>query len=126
MPNNELEKFYKALSGSGALPLEPADPAYVPIFEHDPQKDPTELLRLKIKLAESQSVNLLTGFRGNGKSTQLRRLKKLLEDDGCHVVLVDMTHYVLMTQPPEISDFILSLMAALAAESEKAKYGSIS
>ena len=31
-----------------------------------------------------------------------------------------------MTKPPEISDFLLSLMAALAVESEKAGYGSVS
>ncbi len=37
-----------------------------------------------------------------------------------------MTHYVLMTKPPEISDFILSLMVALAVESEKTGYHSIS
>lgn len=124
MSQPELQAFYKALGGR--LPLEPTNPYYVPIFEHDPKKDPIERLRLRITLAESQSVNLLTGFRGNGKSTQLRRLKKLLENDGCYVVLVDMTQYVLMTKPPEISDFILSLMAALAVESEKTGYGSIS
>lgn len=126
MSKQEFEQFYKALGGVGALPLEPTNPYYVPIFEHAPSKDPIDRLRLKITLAESQSVNLLTGFRGNGKSTQLRRLKTLLEGDGCYVVLVDMTQYVLMTKPPEISDFILSLMAALAIESEQAGYGSIS
>lgn len=126
MLTQEFEQFYKALSGRGELPLEPNDPCYVPIFEHDPEKDPIDRLRLKITLAESQSVNLLTGFRGNGKSTQLRRLKTLLESKGCYVVLVDMTQYVLMTKPPEISDFILSLMAALANESEQAGYRAIS
>lgn len=121
----ELQTFYKTLGGSGELPLEPTDPSYVPIFEKCPQKDPIERLRVRINLAESQSVNLLTGFRGNGKSTQLKRLKRLLEQDGCHVVLVDMTQYVLMTKPLEISDFILSLMAALAAEGERENFGTI-
>ena len=122
MSKPELEKFYKALSGRGELPLEPTDRYYVPIFELNPEKDPIDRLRIKITLAESQSVNLLTGFRGNGKSTQLRRLKVLLENEGCYVVLVDMTHYVLMTKPPEISDFILSLMVALAVEGEKSGF----
>ncbi len=70
-------------------------------------------------------MNLLTGFRGNGKSTQLKRLKGLLEQDGCHVVLVDMTQYVLMTKPLDISDFILSLMVALVAEGENEGFGGI-
>lgn len=122
----ELETFYEALGGDGGLPLAPSNPYYVPIFEHDPKKDPIERLRLTIKLSKSQSVNLLTGFRGNGKSTQLLRLKSLLESEGCYVVLVDMTDYVLMTKPPEISDFILSLMVALAVEGEKSGFRSIS
>ncbi len=126
MTKLELETFYKSLSGRGELPLEPTDRYYVPIFGHDPEKDPIDRLRLKISLSESQSVNLLTGFRGNGKSTQLRRLKAQLEKDGCHVMLVDMADYVLMTKPTEISDFVLSLMVALALEGEKSGYGSIS
>jgi hypothetical protein len=57
-----------------------------------------------------------------GKSTELNRLKKLLEDDGAVVVLVDMTQYIHMTKPVEISDFILSLMTALAVEVQQ-KHG---
>lgn len=56
----------------------------------------------------------MTGFRGNGKSTELRRLRNKLEEAGCQVFLVNMLDYVLMTRPLELSDFILSLMAALA------------
>ncbi len=80
MSKQELETFYKALGGDSGLPLAPTDRYYVPIFEHDPEKDPIDHLRLKITLAESQSVSLLTGFRGSGKSTQLKRLKVLLEN----------------------------------------------
>jgi hypothetical protein len=73
----------------------------------------------RIDLAESESVNLLTGFRGNGKSTELRRLKKMLENNGCQVFLVNMLDYMFMTKPLALSDFILSLMAALANSVEK-------
>ena len=113
---NEPRDFYKSLSGGGELPLEAGDPRYVPILGATPDKDPILKLHLRISLAESQSVDLLTGFRGNGKSTELRRLKHLLEQDGCHVLLVDMADYLLTTKPVEITDFILSLMAALSAE----------
>ena len=126
MSEQELKKFRKTLAGTGALPLEPNDPYYVSIFEDAPAKDPIARLLHNIMEAESQSVNLLTGFRGNGKSTQLKRLKQLLENAGCHVVLVDMADYVLMTRPPEISDFLLSLMAALAVKSKEAGYDKIS
>lgn len=113
-----LKQLYKSLSGKGFLPLEPTDPYYVPILETTPEKDPILALWQRIDLAESESINLLTGFRGNGKSTELRRLKKKLEDDGCEVFLVNMLDYLLMTKPLELSDFILSLMAALAAAVE--------
>jgi hypothetical protein len=115
-----LRDFYKTLSGRGALPLDPDDPYYVPILQSTPEKDPILKLWQRIDWAESESVDLLTGFRGNGKSTELRRLKKMLEEEsGCKVFLVNMLDFVLMTKPLELSDFTLSLMAALAAEAEK-------
>jgi len=102
--------------GDGALALEPNDPYYVEILEKAPEKDPILQLMTRIDWADSESINLLTGFRGNGKSTALRRLKGLLEAAGCQVILVDMLKYVLMTKPLETSDFILSLMVALSEE----------
>ncbi|WP_319575008.1 hypothetical protein [uncultured Desulfobacter sp.] len=115
-----LKTLFRSLQGKGALPLEPDDPYYVPIHEAAPVKDPILLLFHRIDMAESESVNLLTGFRGNGKSTELKRLKKLLEEEGdAQVFLVNMLDYVLMTKPLELSDFILSLMAALAGKAEE-------
>ena len=120
MPDNDpLRTLYKSLDGQGGLPLEPTDPYYVPILGATPEKDPILALKQRIELADSESVNLLTGFRGNGKSTELKRLKEKLEAEGCQVFLVDMLRYVLMTKPLELSDFILSLMAALATAVEE-------
>ncbi len=116
--HDPLRTLYKSLTGRGALPLDPEDDYYVPILEATPEKDPILALWQRIDLAESESINLLTGFRGNGKSTELRRLKKMLQQDGCQVFLVNMLDYVLMTKPLELSDFILSLMAALASAVE--------
>ncbi|WP_446010635.1 hypothetical protein [Candidatus Electrothrix sp.] len=109
-----LRTFYKTLEGEGEKPLTPDHPYYVSILGATPEKDPVRRLWQRIDISSSESVNLLTGFRGNGKSTELRRLKKLLEDDGCTVFLVNMLDYLLMTKPVELSDFILSLMAALS------------
>lgn len=112
--------LYKSLTGKGALPLDPDNPCYVNLLGDNPEKDPIQMLWDRIDLADSESVNLLTGFRGNGKSTELRRLKKMLEESGCRVFLVNMLDYVLMTKPLALSDFILSLMAALAGAAEEA------
>ncbi len=113
------KKLYQSLYGKGAMPLEPEDPYYVPIHGANLSKDPILALWNRIDLAESESVNLLTGFRGNGKSTELKRLKKELEKSGCQVFLVDTLEYVYMTKPVALSDFVLSLMAALAGSVEK-------
>jgi len=86
----------------------------VPILEGTPEKDPILELWRRLDWSESESVNLLTGFRGNGKSTELRRLKQLPEEkSGAKVFLVDMLDFLLMTKPLEPSDFVLSLMTAL-------------
>lgn len=114
-----LRLLYKSLIGKGAMPLKPSDEYYVPILQASPESDPILALWQRIDLAESESVNLLTGFRGNGKSTELLRLKAMLEKSGCQVFLVNMLDYVLMTKPLALSDFVLSLMAALASEVEK-------
>ncbi len=109
-----LRTFYKTLEGEGEKPLTPDHPYYVDIFGATPRKDPVRRLWQRIDVSSSESVNLLTGFRGNGKSTELLRLKKMLEESGCTVFLVNMLDYLLMTKPVELSDFILSLMAALS------------
>lgn len=110
-----LRDLYKSLTGRGALPLEPDDPYYQPILQATPERDPILMLWQRLDWAESESVHLLTGFRGNGKSTELRRLRRLLqEQSGARVFLVNMADVLLLTKPPEISDFVLSLMTALA------------
>jgi hypothetical protein len=114
-PSTPAAKLFKALSGKSERPLDPGDPAYVPLFESTSTRDPILRLHERMARSESESVNLLTGFRGNGKSTQLRRLRKMLKEDaGFTVVLVDMADYVMFTKPIELSDFVLSLSAALA------------
>lgn len=115
-----LHDLYKSLTGRGALPLEPDDPYYVPILQAAPEKDPILMLWQRLDWAESESAHLLTGFRGNGKSTELKRLKALLEQQsGARVFLVNMTDFLLMTKPLELSDFVLSLMTALAQAVER-------
>jgi hypothetical protein len=108
-----LKAFFKAFSDS-ADPLEPSSSNYVPIFEKNPEKDPILSLKTRIEFEESESVNLLTGFRGNGKSTQLLRLKELLEQLGCKVFRINMLDVMLMTKPMELSDLLLSMMSAFS------------
>ncbi|MEY6431411.1 hypothetical protein ABC977_03205 [Thioalkalicoccus limnaeus] len=119
-PSDPLRDLYKSLTGRGALPLERDDPYYVPILQATPERDPILMLWQRLDWAESESVHLLTGFRGNGKSTELRRLKALLEQQSeARVFLVNMTDFLLLTKPLELSDFVLSLMTALGQAVER-------
>ena len=109
--NARLKVLYNQLQDR---PLEPDDPFYVNYLEQQPEHDSIRALATRIAWSEAASVNLLSGQRGSGKSTELRRLRKYLQDeDSCIVLLCDMRDYLNLTKPIEITDFLISLMVAL-------------
>ena len=84
-----LKTFFQNVVDS---PLSPQDERYIPLYE-DPSLvgfDPVEMLARAIAWAPGESVQLLSGFRGTGKSTELRRLQNRLQDEGNIVLLCDM------------------------------------
>lgn len=105
-----LKTFFNALEDT---PLEPGDKRYIPHLEELPTGDPIAELAETISWSNKASVNLISGMRGSGKSTELLRLGKRLEGEGCAVLLSDMQEYLNLTQPIEITDFLISLMAGL-------------
>jgi hypothetical protein len=108
-----LREFYNQLVDR---PLEPDDKFYEPFVAEEGSGDPIQDLATRISWSEAASVNLLSGQRGSGKSTELRRLRKILHDDGCEVFLCDMRDYMNLTTPVEITDFLMSVMGALNEE----------
>ncbi|MCF6282945.1 MAG: hypothetical protein L3J28_12205 [Candidatus Polarisedimenticolaceae bacterium] len=124
MPNSKdvLKTLYKALTDR---PLEPGvdDAFYEPYVESLPDGDPILELKTGIEFSESESLHLVSGQRGTGKSTELLRLKKLLEDDeGYEVFYLNMLDYLSESEPVDITDFLLSASAGLAAQA-KERYG---
>lgn len=123
MPNSELNarlgRLYRALQDR---PLTPDDPSYLPFLQESGVEDPMAELATRIEWTESASVHLLTGQRGSGKSTELRRLCSTLEAAGCRVFLCDMREYMNLTTPVEISDFLFSVVGALG-EATRTRYG---
>jgi len=112
-----LREFFRAVTDR---PLEPDHEYYVPLYEnteisHD---DPVDLLARGIEWTPGQSVQLLSGFRGTGKSTELRRLRQRLQEAGYLVALCDLRDYLNLSTPLEVSDF---LVAAVGAFSDKLK-----
>jgi len=106
-----LKAFFQNLEDKA---LEPTDAFYVPFHQQmSPQSDAISEVATRISWSETASVHLLSGQRGSGKSTELRRLRTLLLSEGCDVFLLDMRDYMNMTKPVEITDFLVSIMAAL-------------
>jgi len=115
---SDLQRFFQTLKDR---PLEPDDPFYEAHLDKNPNDPIKELVR-DITYADDDSVNLLSGQRGSGKSTELHRLRRLLETKGYVVFLCDMQNYINLYFPIEITDFLISIMLALN-ETIREKYG---
>jgi hypothetical protein len=115
----ELGKFFASLKDR---PLEPDDAAYVADLHRVDGNDPIADLAAQILWDQGGGTYLFTGQRGTGKSTELRRLRRALRQQGCTVLLLDMGDYLLETEPVEVGDFVISLAGALS-DAIAAEYG---
>ena len=103
--NQFLKAFFNAVSDR---PLEPNDPCYVPLYDEAlTDADPVQELARAVEWS-TESVWLLSGYRGAGKSTELRRLKGQLEASGHLVFLCDMEDYLNLSTPVGVSDFLMA------------------
>lgn len=114
-----LKDFYNAVSNR---PLEPDDPRYVPLYDEAlAGTDPVAQLALAVERS-TESVRLFSGYRGTGKSTELRRLKRQLEESGHLVFLCDMEHYLNLSTPVDVSDFLMAVAGSFD-EAVREEYG---
>lgn len=108
-----LKAFYQQVTARE--PLDPAsDRRYIELYKDAGQDDPVELMYRGIAWQPGQSVQLLSGFRGTGKSTELRRLREKLRNAGYVVVLIDMEDYINMSTRIEASDFLMAVAGAFS------------
>ena len=104
--NRFLKEFYNAVL---PRPLEPDDPCYVSLYDEAlTDADPVQRLALAVEWA-TESVRLFSGYRGTGKSTELRRLKRRLEESGHLVFLCDMEDYLNLSTPVDVTDFLMAV-----------------
>ena len=87
---------------------------YEPIYEGAGPRDPIGQLFASIDNSSVESVQLFSGFRGAGKSTELFRLKSMLEADGYFVIYVDALQYVNASEPIEITEILMVLAGAFS------------
>lgn len=115
-----LRNFYQSLIDR---PLDPVEDKalYVPLYAAGATAptDPVSELQTTIEWSPVESCQLFSGFRGTGKSTELRRLKRQLEAGGSVVVLCDMQRYLNLTTSIDVSDFLLAVAGAFGEELAK-------
>ncbi len=109
----QLKQLFSALA-ERVLPY--GDAVYVKAVNagDEPGGDAVSQLASDIDFSEGGGVCLFTGQRGTGKSTELQRLQAVLGEMGMVCFYADMSEYMLLTKPVEISDFLVSLAGALS------------
>lgn len=107
-----LKAFYQALVDR---PLEPDEAWYVDLHRDQDLAtlDPIEQIATAIEWTPVASTHLFSGFRGTGKSTELRRLRARLQSTGRHlVVLCDMVDTLNLATPVDAADFLIGVAGA--------------
>ncbi len=89
-------------------PLQPGSPAYVDCSAVRGNENIFKEIGTKIIRSNSKTCQLYTGHRGVGKSTELLRLKKYLEKNGCFVVYFGATEGDVDEQDVQYTDIILA------------------
>jgi hypothetical protein len=115
-----LRDFFRSVNDRS---LDPAkDDEYIELYSNPEiaESDPVDLLARGIEWTSGEGVQLFSGFRGSGKSTELRRLRKRLQDSGYLVVLCDMEDYINLSTPIDISDFLMAVCGAFSEALETA------
>lgn len=118
-----LKRFYRAVTFEPIEFTSQDSSRYVRIYD-DPafsEHDPVKLLARSIEFSLGRSVQLFSGFRGSGKSTELHRLRQHLTGLGSYkVVLCDIEDYLNPSQSIDVSDFLMVLAGAFGEKLKEA------
>ena len=101
-----IDKIYNAFDPFE--PLKPGDPAYVECGEVRGDSNIEQDLGRKIVRANSPTCQLYAGHRGAGKSTELLRLKKYLEENQCFVVYFSADKEDIDSEDAQYTDILLA------------------
>ena len=119
-----LRDFFRQVSDQ---PLGPSDERYIPLYNNaeDSGDDPVELMSRAIEWTPGGSVQLLSGFRGAGKSTELRRLERNLREKGYKVFRCDIEDYLNLSVPVDVSDFLMAVSGAFSDAIDRAELSGV-
>jgi len=102
-------------------PLEPYDPRYVDLESFKINNQTVDLrsdlgigaIADSITFSTDTTCQLFSGYTGTGKTTELKRLKKRLEDQSYTVLMADAGKYHDLAHALEIEDLVIMLAAAV-------------
>lgn len=117
MSKNDLRAFQRQLfQALRDRPLNLLDEQDRKLYEplYDDEHDPVRRLFDTIEFSDIESVQLVAGFRGTGKTTEFSRLEARLWENGYFVIRVDLDAYVDMHSAIDIRDFLLILAGAIS------------
>lgn len=100
-----LDEMYNAFTPT---PLQPGDPAYVDCRAVRGDEDVLKDLGRTVRRSNDLTYQLYSGYRGSGKTTELLRLKKDLEDRGHIVVYFAADEADLSVQDAQYTDILLA------------------
>lgn len=105
-------QFFQALRDR---PLDLSHPEDELLYEplHDEEHDPVRRLYDTIVFSKIESVQLVPGFRGTGKTTEFSRLERQLWSDNYLVMRIDLGEFLDLRSPLEVVDFLLILASAI-------------
>ncbi|HEX8493662.1 MAG TPA: hypothetical protein VF658_12520 [Pyrinomonadaceae bacterium] len=87
---------------------------YQPIYEQPGCEDPVQLLQTYVEFSDIESLQLFSGFRGSGKTTELFRLQRQLEREGYVVLYANAVKYINPSEEIDISDLLIVLAGAFS------------
>jgi hypothetical protein len=90
-------------------PLTPEDPLYVPLHIRPEAEDPVAKIQLLIESAALESVQLFSGFKGSGKTTELFRLRSTLQKKGFQVLYANAVEYLDTGSEIDVSTMLLAV-----------------
>jgi len=100
-----LDEMYNAFTPT---PLQPGDPAYVDCRAVRGDEDVVQDLGRTVRRSRDLTYQLYSGYRGSGKTTELLRLKKHLEDLSHVVVYFAADEADLSVQDAQHTDILLA------------------
>ncbi len=114
---NDFRSLFRALQLDQAIG--PDQPGYVNYYgmgeKYGIADDPIRQLATGISFGQTEgsALHLVSGQRGTGKSSELLRLKAMLEEDGYEVWLTNLEGIFEHSEPIEIGEFLIGAASEL-------------